>query len=169
MLQPERASVLFVCLGNICRSPLAKAVFAHQARARLGNEADLRLLIDSCGTGGWHAGGPADPRTIAVATRHGIPIDHTARQVDPDTDFNRFGWIIAMDRDNRDNLVHAGAPSGRVRLMRTFDQACAGEPEHRLDVPDPYLGGPEGFERVLAMLQASCAGLLDQVLAAPRR
>ncbi len=161
-----RNAVLFVCLGNICRSPLARAVFAHQARARLGADADRQLLVDSCGTGDWHVGGPADPRTLAVAARHGIPIAHTARQVDPESDFERFGWIIPMDRDNRDHLLHAGAPAGRVRLMRTFDPACAGEPEHRLDVPDPYLGGPEGFERVLGMLQASCAGLLGEVLRA---
>ncbi|MBL8757708.1 MAG: low molecular weight phosphotyrosine protein phosphatase [Phycisphaerae bacterium] len=163
-------AVLFVCLGNICRSPLAKAVFAHQAAARLGPALPTRLRIDSCGTGHWHVGGPADPRTIAVASRHAIPLDHVARQLDPATDFplpGGFDWLIAMDRDNRDNLLHAGAPPHAVRLMRSFDPALAGEPEHRLDVPDPYLGGPEGFDRVLAMLQTSCAGLLAHILSHP--
>lgn len=168
-------AVLFVCLGNICRSPLAKAVFAHQAAARLGPAFPSRLRIDSCGTGHWHVGGPADPRTIAVARRHAIPLDHVARQLDPAVDFpdpaspkhSGFDWLIAMDRDNRDHLLHAGAPPHAVRLMRSFDPALAGEPEHRLDVPDPYLGGPEGFDRVLDMLQSSCAGLLTHILSHP--
>jgi protein-tyrosine phosphatase len=154
-------SVLFVCLGNICRSPLAKAIFTHQAAQRAVLD---RLHIDSCGTGPWHVGKGADARSIHVAQRHRIDLLHTARQLDPTSDFLKFEWLIAMDRDNRDGLLHAGAPPQRVHLIRSFDIRLVGEPEHRLDVPDPYWGEGNGFEEVYGMLDAACAGLLDRVL-----
>jgi protein-tyrosine phosphatase len=155
------SSVLFVCLGNICRSPLARVVFTHLAAQRGVLD---RLHVDSCGTGPWHVGKGADGRSIQVAARHQIKLAHTARQLDPTSDFLKFGWFIAMDRQNRDDLLHAGAPRGRVYLMRSFDPRLAGEPEHRLDVPDPYYGERDGFERVYDMLAASCDGLLHRVL-----
>lgn len=156
--------VLFVCLGNICRSPLAEAVFLHRAGLRgLAGRFD----VDSCGTGDWHAGGPADPRSVEVALRYGIAIEHVARQLDPAQDFHRFEWIIAMDRSNRRNIIAMGETRGlsprNVRLMRSFDPSLAGADEHELDVPDPYYGGSDGFVRVYEMITAACDGLLDRL------
>jgi protein-tyrosine phosphatase len=149
--------VLFVCLGNICRSPLARAAFSDMVTTQgRGQEFD----IDSCGTGAWHVGHGADPRTIAVAAKHGLKMAHTARQLDPRTDFERFELIVAMDRNNRDTLLGAGAPAAQVRLMRSFDPASSGLREAELDVPDPYYGAGDGFEVVYQMLTAAGAGLL---------
>lgn len=153
---PEAAAVLFVCLGNICRSPLAKAIFAHQARAKGLLQ---RYRIDSCGTGHWHVGGPADPRSVAIALEHGVELPHVARQVDPEDDFEAFTHIIAMDQRNHADLLDLGAPRSRVFLMRSFDPTLAGAPPHRLDVPDPYSGSAEGFRHVYDMLWRACEGL----------
>lgn len=154
-------SVLFVCLGNICRSPLAKAIFEHQAHAK---GVRSRLSVDSCGTGHWHAGGPADPRSVLVAQRHGVAIDHVARQVQPPDDFARFTWIIAMDRRNRADLLRLGADPNRVHLMRSFDARIAHWPDDMLDVPDPYTGSDAGFQLVYDMLWTASEGLLSRVL-----
>jgi protein-tyrosine phosphatase len=154
-----RRGVLFVCLGNICRSPLALVVFSDMVQ-RQGREQDID--IDSCGTGAWHVGHGADPRTIAIAARHGLKMIHTARQLDPLTDFGRFELIVAMDRNNRDTLLGEGAPAARVRLMRSFDPAMSGLPEADLDVPDPYYGAGDGFETVYRMLVAASEGLLTE-------
>jgi protein-tyrosine phosphatase len=153
--------VLFVCLGNICRSPLAKWVFIDQARGRGVLE---RFEVDSCGLGGWHEGEGADPRTIAVATRHRVAFEHMARQIRVPRDFERFDLLLAMDRENVRGLRGLGAPMERERLLRSFDPALAGADEHALEVPDPYYGGPEGFERMHAMIVAACAGLLDHLV-----
>lgn len=154
----NRVGVLFVCLGNICRSPLAEGIFLERARAR--GLAD-RFEVDSCGTGAWHVGERADRRSIAVAKRHGIELPSIARQLDPARDFDRFHWLIAMDRANVRSLLAAGAPPGRVRLVRTFDPDTAGRPGDDLDVPDPYDWPGEGFEDVYQMLDRACRGLLD--------
>jgi len=151
----ERVGVLFVCMGNICRSPLARALFEHQSAAR--GVAD-RLEIDSCGTGAWHAGHGADPRTIMVAQAHGIPMSHTARQYRRE-DSARFDFVVAMDRANLRDLEALGCPPGRARLLRTFDPGA----EHD-EVPDPYYGGPEGFERMYDMIDRACRHLLERVL-----
>ena len=153
--------VLFVCLGNICRSPLAEAVFAHQATQR--GVAD-RFDIDSCGIGSWHVGDNADHRARRIAEQFGIPMRHEARQVDPTRDFDRFDLLIPMDRSNARALASLGAPRDRVRMMRSFDPALADAPEHALDVPDPYTETLEAFERVLRMLETASAGLLDHLL-----
>lgn len=153
--------VLFVCLGNICRSPLAKWIFTDMAERRGVRD---RFEIDSCGTGHWHVGKGADPRSTAVAQSRGIQTPHTARRLAPASDFERFRYLLAMDTDNRDAMLHFGAPAERVFLMRSFDPSLAGEPEHRLIVPDPYYGGPEGFDRVYDMLQAACEGFLGKAL-----
>jgi protein-tyrosine phosphatase len=160
------ASVLFVCLGNICRSPLAKAIFTHQARARGIAE---QYRIDSCGTGHWHVGGPADPRSIAIAAAHGVELPHVARQVDPESDFDAFTHLIAMDQKNMADLLDLGAPRSRVRLMRSFDPTLAGVEAHRLDVPDPYSGSAEGFRHVYEMLWRACEGLHESLRRDPRR
>lgn len=154
----KRTGVLFVCLGNICRSPLAEGIFLQLARAR--GLAD-RFDVDSCGTGGWHHGEPADPRSVAVAKIHELNLDHCARQFNPRTDPQRFNWFIAMDRSNFRNLVAAGADPNRIRLMRSFDPAMQSSHQRDLDVPDPYEWPGDGFEEVYQMLDAACRGLLD--------
>lgn len=160
-----RLGVLFVCLGNICRSPLAEALFIHHARAR--NILD-RFDVDSCGTGHWHAGDPADPRSIAVALRNNIPITHTARQFDAASDLPRFEHLIAMDRSNIRNLVAMGAPRQRIHLLRSFDPSAAnlvGEgPREGPDVPDPYYGNDAGFDEVFTMCNIATAHLIDFLL-----
>jgi protein-tyrosine phosphatase len=151
-----KTGVLFVCLGNICRSPLAEAIFIELARRRGVLD---RFRVDSCGTGGWHVGGPADARSVEVARRHGIPLNHTARRVDPGTDFARFDWLIAMDRSNAVNLKKLGAPEEKIRLMRSFDPQTDG-----LDVPDPYGWDGDGFQATYDLLMAACRGLLGSLL-----
>lgn len=156
----DATGVLFVCLGNICRSPLAEGIFIHRAKERGMLE---RLRVDSCGTGHWHAGSRADPRSLDVARAHGIELPSIARQYDPRTDLE-FDWIVAMDRQNKADLLRAGAPRARVRLMRSFDPALADEPASRLDVPDPYYGARGGFQEVFDMLSRACDGLLHELV-----
>lgn len=159
----ERVGVLFVCLGNICRSPLAEGLFVHHATRRGVVE---RFDVDSCGTGHWHEGEGADPRSVAVAARNGIDIaGHVARRFAPGSDLERYHWLIAMDKSNARNLVAAGVPAERVRLLRSFEPGAASNllgdgPA----VPDPYYGGESGFEEVFRMCDAACAGLLEFLL-----
>jgi protein-tyrosine phosphatase len=154
--------ILFVCMGNICRSPTAEGVM----RALLRDEGlDGQIELDSAGTGGWHAGDPPDARATAAARARGIELEGAARRVTA-ADFEAFDLLIAMDRENeRDLLARAPDPEARakVRLLREFDPASAATGD--LDVPDPYYGGPNGFERVLDLVEAACRGLLDEVRA----
>ncbi|MDX2117670.1 MAG: low molecular weight protein-tyrosine-phosphatase [Planctomycetota bacterium] len=163
--QNARIGVLFVCLGNICRSPLAKWLFVHHATER--GVVD-RFDIDSCGTGAWHVGNDADPRTIAIASVRGVRLPHEARQLDAVSDLRRFRYILPMDRSNARNIVHAAETAGvsapALTLMRAYDPTLAGADERSLDVPDPYYGGPDGFEQMEAMLRRATAGLLDHIL-----
>ncbi|MDX2132571.1 MAG: low molecular weight protein-tyrosine-phosphatase [Planctomycetota bacterium] len=152
--------VLFVCLGNICRSPMAKWVFADMVRARGLAGA---FHIDSCGLGGWHEGEDADPRSRAVAERLRLACEHRARQIRVPQDFEAFDLLVAMDRENLRGLARIDAPRERVRLLRSFDPAMAGLPEVHLDVPDPYYGGDEGFDRMHQMIVAACAGMLERL------
>lgn len=153
--------LLFVCLGNICRSPLAEGVFLHHAENRGVLD---RFDVDSCGTGSWHAGSPPDNRARAVAKRHGVELFSVARAVDPATDFDRFDLLLAMDSSNVLDLVQLGAPEDRVRLIRSYDSILTGAEGDDLDVPDPYYGGSRGFDRVFEMLERACTGLLDQLI-----
>lgn len=157
----DRTGVLFVCLGNICRSPLAKFVLSDLTARRGVTE---RFRIDSCGTGPWHAGEGADPRTIAVARAKGLDTEHVARVLRPGVDFVEFDYLIAMDLENRRRMLDLGAPRDRVHLLRAFDPTLAGRPEAELIVPDPYYGGEDGFERMFVMVRTACEGLLDVVL-----
>ncbi len=152
---PPCIGVLFVCMGNICRSPLAEGVFLHKA---LGRGASDRFAVDSAGTGGWHVGGRADPRVCEVARRHGITLTGTARQVCPD-DFDRFDHLICMDDANRADLLDLGAPPQRLRLLLEFD------PDQSMrEVPDPYYGGADGFEAMYEMVDGACEALLVDLL-----
>lgn len=153
--------ILFVCMGNICRSPTAEGVMRHL----LAEEglADL-VELDSAGTGGWHAGDPPDRRATATARARGIVLEGAARQVRRE-DFAAFDLLLAADRENLADL-RALAPAGtghKIRLLREFDPASAGPGE--LDVPDPYYGGERGFEEVLDLVEAACRGLIDRIRA----
>ena len=154
-MDPTR--VLFVCAGNICRSPLAEGVFQNLVRARgLG----AHYEVDSAGTGGWHAGEAPDGRSIAVARRNGVELTSRARQVHP-PDLSDFDWVIAMDGENLSDLralARAHGGGARIHLLREFDP----EPGDR-QVPDPYYGGPEGFDHVFTMVHRSCSALLDHL------
>ena len=165
--------VLFVCLGNICRSPTAEGTMRALVR-EAGME--QRIELDSAGTGSWHVGSPPDERATAAAAARGIALEGAARQVSA-ADFDDFNLMIAMDSANLSDLRDlAGDDRQRekVRLLREFDPAgAARDPEGRvageLDVPDPYYGPGDGFERVLDMVEASCRGLLAQIEAGELR
>lgn len=154
----EPIGVLFVCLGNICRSPLAEAVFrAKVEEAGLGE----RFRIDSAGTSDYHIGAPPDERTVSVAAGRGVRVEHAARQVQPD-DLDAFHYILAMDARNLgkvERLARQGRGRAEVRLFREFDDMAGDDRE----VPDPYFGGPDGFEDVHDMVERAAEGLLAHI------
>ena len=150
--------VVFVCLGNICRSPMAELV----ARARL-TDAGLadRVEVSSAGTGGWHVGQGADRRTATVLAGRGYDAGrHRARQFDPAW-FDDHDLVVALDRHNLADLRRLAPPDRRddVVLLRSFDPSAGAD----LDVPDPYYGGPDGFDDALDMVERACAGLLEHL------
>ena len=154
--------LLFVCMGNICRSPTAEGVMRSLVR-----EAGLegKIEIDSAGTGGWHAGAPPDERATVAAGRRGVTLEGAARQVRPQ-DFERYDMLLAADRENLADL-RALAPTeaarAKVRLLREFDPATSSADPPDLDVPDPYYGGADGFDVVLDLVEAACRGVLAEV------
>jgi protein-tyrosine phosphatase len=155
-----RTSVLFVCLGNICRSPLAEGIFHH-----LVDEAGLseRFDVDSAGTGSWHLGELPDARASMVARQHGVELTTRARQLTPE-DMQRFDVVIAMDHENLRNIermADAAGSEARIKLLRAYDSNGDGE-----EVPDPYYGGASGFENVYEMVRRSCQMLLEELRAA---
>jgi protein-tyrosine phosphatase len=157
--------LLFVCMGNICRSPTAEAVM----RALVAREGlDGTVEIDSAGTGAWHIGDPPDHRSTAAARARGIVMEGAARQV-TEADFEAYDLLLAADAQNVAAL-RAVAPdeaaAAKVRLLREFDPAAAAA--HDLEVPDPYYGGADGFDDVLDMVDAACRGLLEQLRAEGR-
>lgn len=157
--------LLFVCMGNICRSPTAEAVMrAIVAREGLADEVE----IDSAGTGSWHVGDPPDRRSAAAARARGIVLDGAARQV-TGADFDTYDLLLAADEQNVAAL-RALAPdaeaAGRVVLLRAFDPEAVAAAD--LEVPDPYYGGPDGFDHVIDLVQAACDGLLERLRAEGR-
>jgi protein-tyrosine phosphatase len=161
--------ILFVCLGNICRSPLAEGLFLHLAKQRGLSD---RFEVDSCGIGDWHVGHKADPRSQAVAHRNGITLLCTARQVESPGDFENFDLLVAMDGSNRRDLLELSPKEhrGKIRLMREWDpERDAGDGKEAPEVPDPYYGGPRGFDDMYAMLRRSCKKLLDELANTPER
>jgi protein-tyrosine phosphatase len=149
--------VLFICMGNICRSPLAEGLFRHKAGGR--GAAD-RFLVDSAGTGAWHVGERPDGRVRELARRRGVDLDGRARQVTPD-DLERFDHLICMDEENLRQLERLGAPGSKLRLLLESDPSSTVR-----EVPDPYYGGRRGFEVVYDLIDSACEALLDELLAA---
>jgi protein-tyrosine phosphatase len=147
--------ILFVCLGNICRSPTAEAV----VRALAALEApELGLEVDSAGTAGYHLGELPDPRMRAAAARRGYDLNTLRARIVEPRDFERFDLILAMDRENLAVLQRRAPESGRERVRLFLEFAPHGE---RDEVPDPYYGGPNGFEEVLDLVEAAARGLLS--------
>jgi len=151
-------SILFCCTGNICRSPTAEGVFARKiADAGLTG----RVRVDSAGTHGYHVGEPPDPRSQRAAKARGYDLSGLrARRVGRE-DFDRFDLVLAMDQDNRDFLAQLCPPasSHKLKLMMEYARGYSVR-----EVPDPYAGGPEGFEAVLEMLEDASEGLLQSLL-----
>lgn len=151
-------NVLFVCLGNICRSPLAEGIFKELIKNK-GLESFI--TCDSAGTAGYHIGETPDPRSIDIARQHQIQLDHLGRQFD-EQDFSDFDYILAMDANNLRNIKQVNqfeSFSGQLELMRNYDTLGKNE-----DVPDPYYGGKDGFKHVYDMLLRSCEGLLSDII-----
>jgi protein-tyrosine phosphatase len=157
-MESDKLKVLFVCLGNICRSPLAEGVFRHQVEA--AGLAD-RFSIDSAGTSSYHIGDPPDERTRRVARARGVELTSAARQIQR-SDLHDFDYVLVMDAENLASVqrLAKGTQTGaQVRLLREFDTKA----EHDLNVPDPYYGGPRGFENVHDIVERSCAALLEHI------
>ncbi len=153
----EAISVLFVCMGNICRSPTAEGVFRHHVlQAGLAD----RIVIDSAGTHAYHVGEPPDRRAAAAAARRGISLDGILARRVSDEDFVRFHHIIAMDEDNLARLRDQ-APVEHHAKLRLFLEYSAGRER---EVPDPYYGGAAGFERVLDLVEDASRGLLATLI-----
>jgi protein-tyrosine phosphatase len=148
-------TILFVCLGNICRSPTAKAMFDY----KLG-QAGIEVMTDSAGTIGYHAGSPPDPRAIEHAQAWGMDISGERARKVVQADFRRFERIFAMDRSNLEELRSLAPPNATARIELVMQLA----PEYGLDeVPDPYYGGSQGFRQVLDMLEAAADRLVEEL------
>lgn len=141
---------------------MAEAIFIDLARAR--GVLDC-FQIDSCGTGHWHVGDGADTRAIETLRRHDVPINHTARQLNAAADADQWDLFVVMDLSNRSNVLAAGLPAHKVRLMGSFDPHLRSAPEQSQQVPDPYTGTMHDFEHVYDMLTKACSALLDELLA----
>lgn len=155
MTRPTR--ILFVCLGNIVRSPLAENLFRHLAEE---SGLDGKYETDSAGTAAYHVGESPDRRMRQVAAARGLEYDGSGRQV-AGRDFDEFDLVIAMDTNNYADLISIAPPAGqtKVRLMREFDPEAQGEQS----VPDPYYGGIDGFEHVYDLIERSCRNLLERL------
>ena len=158
--ETPKTSVLFVCLGNICRSPLAEGIFRYLVEEE---GLDDHFSIDSAGTGAWHVGERPDGRASLVAQQHGINLDSRARQVQKE-DFERFDYMIAMDRENLRALEELRSETNSNTQITLL---CSHDPngDNGEEIPDPYYGGASGFEKVYQLVHQSCKGLLQQLLA----
>jgi protein-tyrosine phosphatase len=146
-----RLHVTFVCTGNICRSPMAEKMFAHQIDRRGLGDA---VRVSSAGTGAWHVGEPADDRAAQVLRAHGYPADHCAAHVD--ADHLSADLVIALSRDHVRLLEHFGVEGPRIRMLRSFDPRSQAQP---LDVEDPYYGDHDDFEATFTVIEAALPGL----------
>ena len=150
--------ICFVCLGNICRSPLAEGVF----QALINDQGlENQIIVHSAGTGGWHVGASPDARMQATARNKGIKLTSRAQQIEAG-DIRRFDLVLAMDRSNLETMEYLVSPemaAKKLRLFRSFDPEADGD----LDVPDPYYGGDAGFEHVFQIVHRTCPPILDYV------
>tara|TARA_R100000005_G_C4991711_1_gene199033 strand:+ start:231 stop:716 length:486 start_codon:yes stop_codon:yes gene_type:complete len=153
----SKVKVLFVCLGNICRSPLAEGIFKKKVEEK--GLAD-RFVIDSCGTSNYHIGEQPDRRTIKNALANGVRLNHQGRQFTVQ-DFNDFDYIVAMDSSNVQNIekLRPEGNSKQILLVRSFDELSMNR-----NVPDPYYGGENGFQEVFNILDRSIEGLVNHVV-----
>lgn len=150
--------ILFVCMGNICRSPVAEGVFRRMLEGAGLNE---KIYVDSAGTHSYHTGAPPDPRSQATALRRDIDLrDLRARRVTV-ADFAQFDYVLAMDRENLDHLLALCGDPGLRRRIQLFLDYAPHLPER--EVPDPYYGGPNGFERVMDLIEEAAEGLLVDI------
>jgi protein-tyrosine phosphatase len=148
--------VIFVCLGNICRSPLGEGIFRELVKEKGWED---HFTIDSAGTAAYHVGKLPDPGSIRVALRHGITIDDQRARQFTQQDLNQWDYIIAMDTSNRRNIAKLGELKGKLLLMRDFDQEGLGE-----DVPDPWSLGDEAFLETYQIVRRSCEKFLDEIM-----
>ena len=147
--------VTFICSGNICRSPMAEKMFAHQINERGLSNA---VRVTSAGTGSWHVGNPADERATHALRAHGYPTGHLARQIDDE--HLSADLVVALGRNHARMLREMGVPANRLRMLRSFDPRSGA---HALDVEDPYYGTQDDFEDVFAVIEAALPGLHDWV------
>ncbi|GHA15521.1 phosphotyrosine protein phosphatase [Arenicella chitinivorans] len=158
-----KTKVLFVCMGNICRSPTAHGVMQHKVEARaLGN----RIEIDSAGTHAYHVGEQSDPRSRSTAARKGIDMDFIRARKISILDYDEYDYILAMDADNLD-LIQYYAPKNyhaKVSLFLAYANQAGTVDEH--EVPDPYYGGEAGFEHVFSLVDRGCDALIEHILSA---
>jgi len=154
----QKVSVVFVCMGNICRSPTAEGVFRHVVKQR--NMQDV-ISIDSAGTHAYHIGESPDSRSQATAKSRGVDLSaQRARKVE-ENDFERFDYVIAMDRSNYENLKQLATPEQQEKLHLFMDFTNDWD---NAEVPDPYYGGGDGFTNVFDMVQSASEGLLDHII-----
>ena len=150
--------ILFICLGNICRSPSAEAVFKGLINSKGIAE---KFVVDSAGISQWHVGEPADKRMQGHAIERGYYLDSISRQFDPEKDFDQFDMIIVMDDENMVSLKSMARNHEDVKKL--FKMTDFSNEWNYHDVPDPYYGGEEGFELVLDLLEDACEGLLERL------
>ena len=149
--------ILFVCMGNICRSPLAEGIFRHRLVEQTGR---VDIVIDSAGTHSYHVDSPPDQRAQKAAARRGVDISQLGARKFSQQDFDQFDYILVMDFDNRDALLELAQPEheSKVQLLLEYADVHRGH-----EVPDPYYGGPAGFERVIELIEEATIGLLNEV------
>ena len=153
--------VLFVCLGNICRSPSAENIMNHLIQQR---QLQGSIECDSAGTSSYHIGSPPDARMTQAAKAYDISLKGNARQFTT-VDFDEFDWILAMDRENYRDILSLAADERHGLKVHLMCEFCQTYPDQ--EVPDPYYGGPDGFKYVIDLLLDACNGFLDHILAHP--